>query len=55
MMMSLMKWSLLLFLFFVLGTAHHKVSYYGKLFPESCLALTVLPLLSIRDILLKEL
>ena len=55
MAMPLMQWSLLLFLLFLLGTAHHKASYYGKLFSGSLLALIVLPLSSINVILLKEL
>ena len=29
-----MQWSLLLFLIFSLGAAHHKALYYGNLFPR---------------------
>ena len=54
MAMPLTQWSIIIFIFFPLGTAHHKASYYGKLFSGSRLALIVLPLSSISVILLKE-
>ena len=55
MAISLKQWSLLLFLFLLLGTAHQKDSYYRKLFSWSHVALIVLPLASISVTLLKEL
>ena len=54
MAMSLKQWSLLLFLFLLLGH-HQKESYYGKLFSWSHVVLIVLPLSSISVIPLKEL